>query len=166
MKKLVSFFLVFSMLAPSIAFAESTVVIPSIATPEGEADVGNAISPMKKGQRAVFTGVLFSPGAAATVITELSTVDEKIKIEVDKVSRTCVSKCEYEKSELKIQFEADKKILLANAQEKDARIVILSSEIKKLESQQINPYLWTGLGFVGGTAVALLTIFALGQIAK
>lgn len=149
----------------SVAHADP-VQLPKVQKPANEPDPGNTISPMKKGQIAPFTGVLLSPMAVATVITELGSIDEKIKIETDKAVGKCVAESDFNFKEAQSKYLADKKVLQASVDEKLKRIQVLQDEIKKKEAEQTNPYLWTGIGFAGGVAVTVLTAFAITQATK
>lgn len=178
MKKIISLVTACSLTLSSIVYAEpvpvsqpapsasTTVSIPPIQKPPNEPDVGNAISPMRKGQTAPFTGVLLSPFAAATVITELGTIDEKIKIEVDNAVGKCNADCEFNFKEAQSRCATDKTVLQASIDANVKRIKILEEEIKKKEAEQTNPYLWTGIGFAGGVAITVLTAFAISQATK
>lgn len=153
------------MTVTSIAHADP-IQLPQVQKPANETDPGNVISPMKKGQLASFTGVLLSPQAVATIIAELGSVDEKIKIETDKAVGKCVAESDFNFKEAQSKNLADKKILQASIDEKLNRIQILQDEIKKKEEEKTNPYLWTGIGFAGGVAITVLTAFAISQATK
>lgn len=132
-----------------------------------------AISPLKKGQSAPFAGVLLTPKAVATIITELGTIKEKIAIEVKSSSNTIEAKKNFELAELKTSCNSDKKIIQAVVDEKLSRIKNLEAVIKKSEdalrqSQDAAPSrtLWLGVGFVGGVVVSVITVFAVSQAVK
>jgi len=132
-----------------------------------------AISPLKKGQSAPFAGVLLTPKAVATIITELGTIKEKIAIEVESASKTIEAKKNFELSESKTNCNSDKKIIQAVVDEKLSRIKILEDEFKKSEdalkqSQDATPSraLWMSVGFVGGVVVTVITVFAVSQAVK
>jgi len=165
MKKIIASLLLCSMTLTSIASADP-VQLPTVTKPPSEPDVGNAVSPMKKAQKAPFTGVLLSPGAVATVIVELGSIDERIKIEVDKATQTCKAESEFTFKEAQAKYVADKKVLQAAVEEKLKRISVLEDTIKKQEEEKTNPYLWTGIGFAGGVAVSVLTAIAITQATK
>lgn len=166
MKKIISLLLAFSMFLPTVSYAEGIVKIPTVQALPDESDVGDAVSPLKKGQKAPFTGVLFSPSAAATILTEITTFDERVKLEVENAKRICTAKCDFEKAEMSAHFDAERKVLIASSEEKSSRIQVLTSEITRLESEKTNPYLWTGVGVAGGTVVTLLTLFTINQVVK
>ena len=175
-KKLIAFLLIGAQLSIAVpAFADtpvaSTITVPTPpALQPGEIDVGAAISPMKKGQIAPFTGILLSPKATATIIAQLNSTQDLIKIEVDHARAEEQAKCEFRVSETVTHCEADKKILQAQVDEQNKRIGIVTDALKKEEANRPNTPLWvglgTGLGFVLGVGLSALTVYAVGQASK
>jgi len=165
MKKIISLLMICCMTITSTSQADP-IQLPQVQKPANESDPGNVISPMKKGQSAPYTGVLLSPQAVATIIAELGSIDEKVKIETDKAVGKCVAESEFNFKEAQSKHLADKKVLQASIDEKMKRIQVLQDEIKKKEAERTNPYLWTGLGFTGGVAVTVLAAFAISQATK
>jgi hypothetical protein len=164
-KKLLAVCLVASQLTlPMIAYADPNV--PVVVAPTAEADVGSAISPMKKGQAAPFTGVLFSPKASATIITQLANLDAQIKIETDKVLSDAKAQCTYQVSETRNVLETDKKIIQANLDTQKLQVNMLTVALKKAEADRPNLPLWISLGFGGGVAITVLTAFAVVKTTK
>lgn len=148
-----------------------TVTLPQPPVPApGEPDVGAAISPMKKGNIAPFTGILLSPKAAATIIANLNALQEQIKVEVDHARAEEQAKCDFRVSETTTRLETDKKILRAQVDEQGKRIVIITDQLKKEETSRPNTSLWvgvgTGVGFVLGVAATVLTVYAVNQASK
>lgn len=126
----------------------------------GEPDIGPAISPMKWGQKAPFTGVLLSPIAIATIIAELNAVDKLVAIELERERRTQEAETEFRVEQVRIVLEADKKILLARAEAREEETKLLNERLKKAEDNTTNTALWLGGGFVSGVLVTVLTTFA------
>lgn len=168
MKKIIASLLLASQLSlASTAIADDAVSIPAPPPPvSGEIDVGAAISPMKKGQVAPFTGVLLSPKALATIVVQLNTVPDQIKIEVDKTKAEDKANCDFNVAETKNRLETDKKILQAEVDSANKRVNILSDIVKQQEASKSNNGLTTGLVGVGGVLVGIgatvLAVFALG----
>lgn len=131
----------------------------------GEPDVGPAISPMKWGQKAPFTGVLLSPGAVATVIAELNAIDDLLKIELDRERKTQQAKCDFRVEQVKIVLEADKQVLKAQLEARKREINILNERLKKVEDNAPNMALWVGGSFVAGVLVTVLTTVAVSYAA-
>lgn len=144
---------------PFTASAQS-LQLPKIETPTGERDVGAAISPMKKGQAAPFTGVLLSPKAVASVITELNSFNERLKIETDRVYGESKAQCNYEINAIKIKADADARIAQAKLDESLKRVEIFENAAKELQSSSSDPVLWGGLGFGLGIAATILITYA------
>lgn len=178
-KKLLSLALVASLvLSPSVVCAQDadrpTLQIPNAPDPvPGEPDVGSAVSPMKRGQTAPFTGVLMSPRAVAFLVTELANVDKRVAIERDRAVQELAARDEFKLQELKIRSEADVKILNAQLIERDQRINILTNELKRettTSSSSTPSPVWitvgVGAGFFLGVALSGLTVFAVSRAAR
>lgn len=132
----------------------------------GEKDPGMALSPMKKAQRAPFTGVLLSPAAVADIIVEFESIEERIHIEVVRAVKEEQATCEKNLKDAEARSTADKKELHANLEAKKTEAQAYKDELKRLKDTQPNPYFWAGLGTLGGAAFTLLTVFAISQVAK
>lgn len=178
-KKTISALVLTSMLFPQVALAQS-VPSPDPDPPEkgvkgslplpqllpGEKDPGLAISPMKKGQRAPFTGVLLSPSAVADVIVEFETFEERIHIEVMKAVKEQQADCDKKLSDTETKLNTDKKILEANIGSKDRTIKNLQDQVKILTEEQNSRWpvgAWVGIGAAGGVALTILTAFAISK---
>lgn len=165
MKKFVSSIILASFTLASTVRAE-VPSIPLPTTPPEEVDPGSALSPMSKGQKAPFTGVLLSPRAVATIISELNSTNEKLKIETDKIKNEQEALCKKTALDLKIKFETEKKLVVLDAEEKDRTINILQGRLSEEQKSRPNPAVWTAIGTAGGVALTLLTVFAVSQAAK
>ena len=174
MKKIFSLLLICSLVYQSKlviaqdASYEKKITISPEAEPS-DSDIGKAISPMKKGQRAPFTGVLFSPAAAADVIVGISTFEEKIRIEVNNTIKKEQIECEKKTSDIKTRFGADKSTLQAQIDSSFQKINALNSKIKELEEREatkIHPAIWTSVGAASGIALTILTTYVVVQTIK
>ena len=125
-----------------------------------EPSVGEAISPMKRGQRAPFTGILFSPEAVAKVTVELNNVSEQIKLNVQRAIELRDAQNQYKINEITIKAEAEKAINTAELSTAVQENLILSERIKKLEDNQSNTIWYVGGGFLAGTVVTVLVVLA------
>ena len=159
MKKFFTSLLIGSMISMSVpAFADPPSIPDAPSLVEGEKDVGAAISPMKKGQTAPFTGVLLSPKAVATVTVELQSIAEKVKIEVSRATDEATARCDARVNEEKIKAEAGVKILNAQLESRLAENKILTDRLEKEEKSKPNLMLWTGGGVVVGVALTVLVV--------
>jgi len=166
MKKLINFlFITIFIFVNSFAYAQ-TVQLPNIETPQGEKDVGAAISPLKADQKAPFTGVLLSPRATAIIVTELNNFDEKLRLELSKQKQEDDATCQFTTSEQKAQNDADIAIKQAqlDASLKDRKV--LEEEIRNLEKSQTSKELWYALGAGSGIVVTVLTVVAISYAKK
>lgn len=167
MKKFIASLLIATqMCVVAPAFADPPT-LPSIPDPvPGEVDVGTAISPMKKGRIAPFTGILLSPKATATIIAELNSFNDRIKLEVDHARAEEKALCEFRVAEQKTNCDADKKVLQAQIDARKKEVDALNEALKKERDSRPNTVLWTGLGFGAGLITTVLTVFAVSQAVK
>ena len=170
-KKLVSSILLCTIvLSPALASADDfKITLPSPpALQPGEKDVGAAISPLKKGQAAPFTGVELSPLAVATIISELNSFADKIKIETDRARAEEQAKCDFKVSETQAKATADLKISQAQLINSKNQVNILNDQVAKLEKDKPNMPFWMGLsglaGLLVGVGASVLTVFAVGAV--
>ncbi len=144
----------------------SKISLPPINVPEGETSVGAAISPMSKGNRAPFTGLLLSPLAVATIISELSSYQEMLEIELTRVKAEYEADMKFRLNRLKIEHEADKTVLNTQIETANKRIIELGYLLQKEIDNRPNIFLWSSLGVLGGIGITLLTVFAVSQVSN
>jgi hypothetical protein len=167
MKSFIAFITAISFLTSNnIAYGDSPfpkekISFPPINSPDSEAHIGAAISPLSKGLRAPFTGLLLSPEAIATIITELSSYQSLLEIELAKAKAEYEASLSFSLNKLKIEHETDKEILLSQIKSSDKRIVELGILLQKEIDRRPNVFLWTSLGVLGGVGLTLLTVFAI-----
>lgn len=152
MKKLISALLIGAMLSTSVpAFAEPPAPAPTT-------DVGEAVSPMRKGQVAPFTGVLLSPTTSARITVDLRSIPDQIKIEVDKATADGTARCSAAVSAQQIKAEADAKVAQAKL---DASLSVnktLTDRLKAEEKNHSNTALWAGGGVIVGVVGTVLVV--------
>jgi len=136
------------------------------AVPSAEPDPGAVTTPMKKGEPAPYTGVLLSPKAVASIIVQLNSSKDQVKIEVDKAKAEAAAQSQFKLVELQATTDAEKKILSASIVAKEKEIAALNEEIRKQSSSSSNPMLWAAGGFAGGAVFTVLTVFALSHATK
>jgi hypothetical protein len=167
MKRILSLLTCLSIIfTTSIVRADDLSLPPAPSPVEGEIDVGAAISPMKKGDKAVFTGLLLSPRAVATVMAQINALKGQIKIEVDRTKGEERARCEFRVSEQRNVLETDKKILQVQLESTQKDLQMLSTRLKEERAVQQNAQLWTGLGFAGGVVATIVTVFAVKSVIK
>lgn len=131
----------------------------------GEKPVGSALSPMKKGDKAPFTGVLLSPKAIATLIAQLDSLDEQVSIEVDRAKAQSKAQSDFALSQLRTTTDADKKILQAQVDAETKQVNALQLQLSNQPGPP-NVMLWTGGGVIGGVVLTVLTVFAVSRATK
>lgn len=178
MKNIISTLVILTFLFPNLVFAQSVPLpdpdkpsqsinsLPPMKLQPGEKDPGAALSPMKLGQKAPFTGVLLSPTAVANVIVEIETFEERLHIDVMRAINEERAMGDKRFNDASAGCVADKKELQANLDASKREVDIYKVELKKSNDSQSNPYIWASLGAIGGAAFTLLTVFAVTQVTK
>ncbi len=163
--KIISAILLLSFTTTTISKAEELTKLPKIETPYGEIDPGEALSPMNKGQRAAFSGVLLSPKAVSKVIVDLKSIDDKVKLEVGHAVEIQKALCLRDATQTSITVEADKKIMLASIDEKMRTIKLYEDQLKK-ETSKTDSGTLLGIGVAVGAALTTLTALIISQVTK
>lgn len=164
----------FSILTPSFVHAQQPspsstkdeLIVAKSTAGGDDADPGKVMTPLKKGQKTPYTGVLLAPASVASIVVELESIPEKIRLETDKVQNVCQAKCERNLADVETKLNADKKILQTQIETDKKEIDAYQEQIKKLKDQQTNPFVWLGVGTAGGIALTLLTVFAVSSATK
>lgn len=158
MKKSISILLIASLLAPHAALAQNN---SQTSDP--------VVHPMDTGDKAPFDGVLFNPTAVATVNVKYKTAEQETQIAVEKAVADCnavkvrevndlSATCGREKTEIDAKYSTCKGTL----SEKEKENTALKKQIEESPRRDV----WFGIGFSGGILFTLLTVFAVGQVAK
>lgn len=161
-KQLISFVLVMSFTLPATAQNASSGSVPS---PDKEEDVAK-ISPLRKGDTAPFSGILFSPRATASVVTDIETIEEKIALEVAKVKRDKDVEKQFELNESNSKCKTQKDVIQAESDAYKNRAKELEDALKIKQEETPSRLIWSGLGALGGIAVTVLITFAVNQASK
>lgn len=159
MKKVVSLLLIASLLTPSFAWAEQ----------KQTAQLDPAVYPMDAGQKAPFDGVLFNAAAVASVDVKYKTFEEEKQIAVEKATADCNAvrirevsdvraTCGREKSEIEAKYDT----CTGTLAEKEKENAALKKQVQESPRRDV----WFGIGFGSGILFTLLTVFAVGQVAK
>jgi len=138
--------------------SELPLNLPPVPTPlKLEPDVGEAVSPMKKGQTAPFTGLLFSPAAVAKIISDIESRQVEIDLAVNHATNRLTARHKYDMDVFKIRFDSDAKInqIRIDAQKKE--IERLDARLKQEKEQQPNVLVWTAIGIGAGVILSTLT---------
>lgn len=166
MKKVISAFLMISFASTNVFAQEKNVQLPTVETPAGEVDPGEAISPMKINQRAPFSGVLLSPKAIASLVAKINFIDDRISAASAESKELAEEVCRTEKTNIKIRTDADSAILQARIDDNERVLKLYEDNTKKLQESQSDPVLMLGLGAAGGAIVTLAAALALSYAVK
>jgi len=161
MKKSIVSALIVAMLAPSISFAAPPVITVDLSE--------SFMVPIKKGETAPFGGVLISPGAAAQISADYNSFNERVKLEVKSAAETEIAKKRFELQEQQSKFTFDKAVLEGKIATKEQQVKDFDLENKKLKQELKDAperSTWFGIGFFTGLATTILTVFAVGSLAK
>jgi len=141
---------------PQVAASSDNIPAPPPADPS-EPDVGSTIAPIKMGQTAPFSGVLFSSKATAEVIAELKNKEEECKLLVGKGVAECEVSAKLELQKLQAELDAQKKSSGLKIKNRDDTIAFMDKRLEKLNDP--NTKLWFALGSGGGFILgAVLTV--------
>ena len=141
--------------------------LPPIPQPgKNEQPVGTAISPMKKGQTAPFTGLLLSPEAIAQIIVDIQTKEADIQIEVQRATDELNAEHEHDMTVARIRNESDNKLSQSRIDAQKKEIDRLDVELKKEKDDRPSPIVWTAIGVAAGVLVSTLTASAIVYAAK
>lgn len=160
-----------NLLFPKLSFAEETNVktednIPDVLL-SNIIDSEGVITPLKKNQRAPYDGVLLSPVAVATIITQIKSFQDQAKLDLEFEKKQEQANCQYRIDELTTTCNTDKKVLMAQLDQQKSQIDVLSKQLDSELKNKPNVQLWTGIGvgvgFVVGVGLSALTIYAIGQ---
>lgn len=150
MKKLLSSMLIGLMLTSSI---------PVFAVEPGStAETKAIIAPVKKDQPAPFSGVLLNPQASATITVELNSLQEKVKIAVEKNEAENIVRCEAHVNEINIKAETDQRILQSRLDAAMKENKVITDRLANVEKDRPNLWLWTSAGVLGGIASTVLIV--------
>lgn len=155
MKNFICSFVITSLLT-SQAFAQLPNVPPLQLD---EPSVGAAISPLKRDQKAPFTGLLYSPEAVAQMTVKLNDAQERTNIELDRLRGTL--NADYEKKIADIMSDRKAEISIAGIK-LDASLKennVLVRRIQALENDRSNITLWVMGGIVVGAGISSLVFF-------
>lgn len=166
MKRIISLLLIALMLSAPVASYADPIDLTAPTLQAGERDVGAAVSPMKKGQSAPFTGVLLSPAAVATVTVQLKSIADVVKLEVDRANNESKVRCDAALEDSRIKSDADAKVAQAKLEASMKENQILTDRLDKEESARSNTIWWAGGGFVVGVATTILTVWGVNQAQK
>lgn len=161
MKKLISLFTLLSIFSLQInAYAEDNKsdTLPSDIT----------VTPIKRYQASPMTGVVLSPGAVGWLVAELNSVDDKVKVEVEKTKQEEQANTKLKVEQEKIKQEADKKVLQSRLNQTESKITALEKELKnkKANTTTNNNNLLLGVGFGAGILTTVLVTYLVTQSTK
>lgn len=133
--------------------------IPSADVPTDEQDVGEAVAAIKKGQKAPFSGVLFSQKAAARVTVELEMQSQKCALDVKKAVDSERAVCDMQVSDCNIQKTSSAKICDEKIRSRDDALVFAEKKLEKLADPMTE--WWFMGGLAGGLVVGVATTIAI-----
>lgn len=164
MRQTFSVLLAFALFLFSVPAQASPWALKALAPPpEDNVSMGAAgatigvgkISPMNKGEKAPFDGVLLDAAAAARVMVNQQEAEAKCQIEVEKEVATAEAKLELDLANLRASNEALEKELEVRTELKDEHIEFLEKEVGRNAKKANNGKWW----LIGGVAIGIaLTI--------
>jgi len=128
-------------------------------------EIGEAISPLKKGTRAPFAGVLLSPAAVARINVEFDSLSETIDIEVKRMRLEIEAEKEKEIKNKTAEFLSDSSILNAQLDSAQKNQEYLAKELQKEIDNRPSRTTWFILG-AGTVTVAATVLYFLVSSSK
>lgn len=159
-KYLLSCVLSISLVSKDLTVFAQDFELPVPVLLEGEPDPGRVISPIRKGQRTPFSGVVLSPQAVATLIVRLNSLDEEIQIEINRVKAEMMAEMSLRLAQQKSSYEADLSIVRANLDSAEAQKNILGDKLQKEIRNRPSRAIWFSLGVLGGVGLTVGVLFA------
>lgn len=138
--------------------------LPQVNVPESESNIGEAISPIRKGQKAPFTGVLLSPAAVATLSVRLNSFQDEIQLEINKIKSEAAAEAQLIIAQKKAEFEADLTIIKANLEFSEKEKEFLQKSLEEEKRNRPSRSIWFSLGVLTGAGVTLTILFASKQM--
>lgn len=161
MKQFVATLLIASILSPAVSWADTS-------NPGTKEEIASVVA-LSKGQSAPFSGVLFNTSATASVIVEYSTSAENTAIQVRKAVADAEAQKAKETEDLRAQCRREKTELNASVVSLEDTLRLKQEEndsLKKQVADAPDRFTWFGIGFVGGLAFTLATVFATSSLTK
>lgn len=140
----------------------SNILPPPPTLEPGEVNVGKAISILKKGQTAPFTGILLSPEATADLISRLESYDQECQLKIDKELQTQKVQSDLRYEQLEITYNTYKKNCEVKLSSRDDTIDLLNRTLEKRTDPKTEWWFIGGVagGFVLGAAITIATVYA------
>ncbi len=158
------FCFLFSALIPTKAKA-SVWNVNSLISQEDSTDE-EKISPIKIGDRAPYSGILFSTSAAAKIAVEKENEEAKCNIKVEKEVSLIEAKYTLLLNNEKASRESAQNSLKEIRKLKDEQILFMAKQLEKTQPKRDLTPLWISVGLVSGILVMLASGLALKQVAK
>tara|TARA_Y100000310_G_scaffold345054_1_gene461443 strand:- start:2182 stop:2757 length:576 start_codon:yes stop_codon:yes gene_type:complete len=140
----------------------SSTLPPPPELESDEVSVGKAISILKKGQTAPFTGVLLSPDATAELITTLESYDSECQLKIDKELQLQKATHDLKYEQLEITHNTYKSNCEIKLSSRDDTIKVLNATLEKHTNPKTEWWFIGGLtgGFLVGVSITIATVYA------
>ena len=128
----------------------------------GEISVGKAVSILKKGQTAPFTGILLSPEATAELIVRLENYDSECQLKIDKDLQLQKASHDLKYENLEITHNTYKTSCEIKLSSRNDTIKILNDTLEKYTNPKTEWWFVGGIagGFVLGATITIATVYA------
>jgi hypothetical protein len=167
-KTLSVLFCIFLTLVPTALYAQNipvagTLDVPLLSLAEGEHDVGDALSPMRMGQRAPFTGVLVSNHAVAILLVDRLSLNAQCRINTDHELGVQQAENQLSLDNLQAHIQTLSEQARIEHEASSQRITNLTNSLNRVQGNPISglaatfhTVLWVSGGLVAGTLIGLL----------
>jgi hypothetical protein len=146
----------------------SDILPPPPALEPGEISVGKAVSMLKKGQTAPFSGVLLSPEAVADLITRLESYNSECQLKIDKELAIQKANTDLKYAQLSITHDTYKNNCQIKLSSRDDTIKLLNKTLEKNTDPKTEWWFVGGVagGFILGTVITVATVYATSEAFK
>ena len=144
---------IFFLLHSSTSFSQNLVPTSSSSPP--------VFTFLSAGDRAPFSGTLFSPEATAEILNEATTSDLRCKLRVDRESSLVLTKCRKELDLIENDFKSEIGRAQIRIAQKDKEL----DSLRKLASKNDYNWLWATGGVVAGVLVTMGVLYGIRGVA-
>lgn len=163
MRRAIAFMLIVVLTFTPLAWADPVPPLASSSAAPADSSTPALISPLRRGQYAPFSGILFSPRAAASIVTEAQYSRERARIEAASASASADARARFVIAEIVSRNDADQKRLQAALDTEKIRAETAEKQATELAAASPNRTTWVAIGGALGVLTTLLVVFGVNK---
>ncbi len=150
-------------LALATVLAAQLALISASPAQQTTSSTDAVISPIKKGQVAPFSGLLFSPRAAASVAVEIESIKEQVKLSAARAREEERAIRGRDVADVVAAAATDRKIAQAQMSEQVRMTAAIDEQLRREQASRSNSTFWYTVTAVAGVVIGVgLTALAAG----